>query len=168
MATDIDLGGNNVYANDFVIGAAAGTVSSTSSGATVGLGHAGYWTYFLKGINFNSATTDNKIVITLPSGITTYYVQSVMIWGASHTLTTATASLWTAAGGTGTAICADQAITITSGTANTNLNFQTLTLNTNPAAGTICFTSNPLYFRIGTAEGAAATANVNIIIHPLS
>ena len=148
LSSTIDLRGDDLIVKGISFGSAA-----TS---------APYMKVTLTGVNFNSATTDNAVNITLPTGVTTYKVQSVTVWGANHTLTTATAGLFTTAGGTG-AICADQAMTNTSGTADTALNMQDLTI----ASATTAFTDTSLFFRIGTAEGTAATANVTIILRLL-
>lgn len=158
MATLVDMGGDTLIVNDIQLGAA----SPGTTGVSINTSEA-YVRYTITGVNFNSATTDNPIVLSLPPGTSTYKVQSVSVWGASHTLTTATMSLWTAAGGTGVAICADQALTNTSGTANTALNEQDLTL----ASATTAFTSGTVYARVGTAEGAAATGNVTVVIRIL-
>ena len=176
MAFPVDLGNDTLYVADIVYGdTTPGNLSGTSLTTMLGTDTSSLATlttatttnlaaqrFTITGVNMNAATTDHAITLTLPAGATTYVVDSVSLWGASHTLTTATAGLFTAASGGGTGICADQAITNTSGTANTNLNYQALTLAANDA--TTCFTASPLYFRVGTAEGAAATANVTLTI----
>lgn len=165
-----DLSGLTIICNDQVYGVPSGLGSDGIPTPPTGL-VAGYpmndtIRYVIKGVNFNSASTDNPIAITLPIGSTTYSVNSCFVWGASHTLTTATASLYSGAGATGTAICADQALTPTSGTADTNLNYQEMTRAT--AAANTCFTTAKiLYFRVGTAEGAAATGNVTLVLNLL-
>ena len=65
-----------------------------------------YAPYYANGVvvNFNGANTDTPIAIALPTGFTRYQVVGCIISGASHTLVTATAGLFTAPGGTGTAI----------------------------------------------------------------
>jgi hypothetical protein len=50
-------------------------------------------------VNFNVANTDAQFPVTLPTGFTRYLVTSVRISGASASLTTATAGLFTAASG---------------------------------------------------------------------
>jgi hypothetical protein len=116
------------------------------------------------GINFNSATTDTAITVPLPTGFTRYLVSSVTISGASGTLTTATCGLFTATGGGGVSICADQAITVASASDATNNNAQGLTITDGP---TRSYTAATLQFRIGTAEGSAATATVSLSFTPL-
>jgi hypothetical protein len=116
-------------------------------------------------VNFNSATTDNSITIKLPFGVVNYAIDSIWISKASHTLVTATIGVFTAASAGGQTIAADQAITVTSGTADTNHNTQSLTLTNGT---TECYNDLALFVRIGTPEGAAATADVTIFIKPLT
>lgn len=160
MSYNIDLAGTDLICNSISTGAstpgAAGTKQDIARTPA-------YISVVAKGLNFNQTSTDNSIAFTLPAGTTTYKVEKVTVWGASHTLTTATASLYTAASAGGANICADQALTPTSGTADTALDMQDLTI----ASATTAFTDTPLFFRLGTAEGAAATANVTIILRIL-
>lgn len=102
--------------------------------------------------NLNSATTDTAV--TLLSG--RYIIDKVTVDAASLSLTTATGGVFTAAGGGGTTIAADQALAaLTASTKFKNLTLQAI-------AGTDVFTVGTLYLRCGTAQGAAATANVRI------
>lgn len=169
MSTSIDMGGNTLYVSDLVYGdntpgALSGT-SLTSTLTAVDATNLAYQRFTITGVNMNTATTDHAITITLPAGVTTYAVADIALWGASHTLTTATLSCYTATSASGVEVAADQAITNTSGTANTNLNLQHLSLYTDNA--TTALTSGTLYARVGTAEGAAATANVTVTIQLL-
>jgi hypothetical protein len=116
-------------------------------------------------VNFNSANTDTAITITPPAGVSNYKINGVIIANASASLTTATAGLFTATGGGGTAIMTGgSAITVSSGSANTNNNVQFLSVNN---AVTQSFSLSTLYFRVGTAQGSAATGSVIIYIWPL-
>lgn len=162
MANYIDNGGQDIVCNDVVVGVSASAGQNpTGGGAGVSPpgGAQASVKYTLRGLNFNSATTDNPLTLNFPTGAKNYVVDFVYITNASHTLVTATVGVFSGAGGTGTTIAADQAITVTNGTANTALNTQALTLS--PAA-TIAFNYNTLYVRIGTPESAAATADVTI------
>lgn len=120
----------------------------------------------LRGVNFNSANTDTAATVVLPSGFARYAVASVKIVNASATLTTATVGMFSAAAAGGTPIVASgSAVTVSSAAANTNNNMQTLT----PAnAATQSFNFASLFFRVQTAEGSAATADVIIEVVPLS
>jgi hypothetical protein len=116
------------------------------------------------GINFNSANSDNAIAIPLPTGFTRYRVQQVVISGASHSLTTATCGLFTAASGGGVAVVASaSAITVSATADATANNLQSLAA----ASSTTSFRAGTLYFRVQTAEGAAATGDVTIFYQPL-
>jgi hypothetical protein len=116
-------------------------------------------------VNFNSANTDTTIPIVLPAGVTNYLVKSVRLANASASISTATFGLFSASGGGGTAImAAGQAITVTSAAANTNNNAQTATPAT---SNTQSYNFANLFFRVGTAQGSAATADVIIEIVPL-
>jgi hypothetical protein len=158
--TPQNFGGSDIFCNDVVVGV---TEALASTGQPTGGGQNGA-KYSVRSVNFNAAATDNILLLPLPTGAKNYTVSGVYITNASHTLTTATLGVFSAAGGTGTTIAADQAITVTNGTANTALNTQALTLS--PAA-TIAFNYGSLYVRVGTAEGAAATADVTVILNYL-
>ncbi len=160
MSYNIDLSGTDIICNSISTGASTSGTAGTAAGA---LSDKALISVVKKGIDMNSATTDTTIAITLPTGITTYKVHSVEVWGANHTLITATAGLFTAASGGGVAIVSNGAVNNTSGTDATALNTQSLTL----ASATTSFTATTLYFRVGTAEGAAATANVTITLRIL-
>lgn len=122
----------------------------------------------LTGINFNAANTDNQLVIPYPPTYTRFVVIAAFISGASQTLTTATCGLFTATGGGGAGVVATgTAITVNTAAANTNNNCQSLTI---VDGGTLAYslaTVPALYFRVQTAEGAAATATVTVFIRPL-
>ena len=122
--------------------------------------------FVARGVDFNSANTDTEIPITLPAPFTRYAVNAVRISHASHTLTTATAGLFSLAAGAGTAIVTGgSAITVASGTAEAANSTQSMTVNN---AGTVAYDASSLFFRVGTAEGAAATADVIIVLSLLS
>jgi hypothetical protein len=119
-------------------------------------------------VNFNSANTDTELTITLPTGFTRFIVNRLYIFGASGTLSTSTVGLFTNTGGAGTTIQANTANTITTASDGTTNNI----MNTAIAfVGSFVSASlpvpNKLYFRVGTAQGVAATANVILIYVPL-
>ncbi len=117
-------------------------------------------------VDFNAGNTDTVFPVALPAGITRYLVDSVRISGASHTLVTATAGLFTAAAGAGVAIVTGaSAITVATAAEDTNNNAMAFTVNN---LNTQSYDAPNLYFRVGTAEGAAALATVTIVIRPLS
>lgn len=158
----VNFSGQTLVVNDIIMG-----IQSPLGSSQVGNPSASISNIKIKmtGINFNSAASDNIITFTLPPAIKRYVVDSVYINNASHTLATATLSVRTGAGGTGATIAADQAITVTATATDTANNVQALTLT---GANTMAYNDTTLYFRVGTAEGAAATADVIIILKLLS
>jgi hypothetical protein len=116
--------------------------------------------FSVSGVNFNSANTDNAVTIAFPTGATSYRVLEVRISNASASLSTSTWGLFSATGGGGTAVfAAGQTNTITTASANTNNNG----LSAAPAtSGTQFYNFTTLYFRVGTAQGSAATGDVLI------
>lgn len=162
MASFLNNGGEDILCMDVIVGATTAGAQNPSAGGNLQSppgGAMGLVKYTLRGINFNSATTDNAISLLFPTGAKNYVVDKIYITNASGTLTTATVGVFSAASAGGTTLAADQAITVTSGTANTALNTQALTLS--PAA-TICFNFKQMFIRIGTPQGVAATADVTI------
>lgn len=103
-------------------------------------------------VDLNSATSDNAVTVEA----TRYRIDKVTFDNASINLTTATAGVFSAAGGGGTTIAADQALSAL--TAATK--FDDLTLGA--GVGTDVLTAGTLYIRCGTAQGAAATADCYI------
>lgn len=104
----------------------------------------------LTAADLNVGTSDNAITMRSAR----YRLDKLTVEDASVNLTAATAGLFTAAGGGGTTLAADQALSAL--TASTK--FKDLTLQS--VAGTDVLTAGTLYFRVGTPQGVAATANV--------
>lgn len=117
------------------------------------------------GVNFNSANTDTAITIALPTGYTRWRLNGCNITGASGSLTTATAGIFTGAGGTGVTLSADTALTVSTASENTNNNCQGMNIIN---GGTTSLTVTTIYFRVGTPQGVAATANLFIFVIPVS
>ncbi len=116
-------------------------------------------------VNFNSGNTDTTVTINVPAGVTRYRIHSITISGASHDISTATCGVFTSSGAGGTAIVTSgTTITVTATAESTNNNMQTLTVNNQ---STLSYSNTSLFFRVQTAEGAAATANVHFFIQPL-
>lgn len=119
-------------------------------------------------VNFNSANSDTSLPIALPPGYTRYRINQIIISGASASISTATWGLFTAAGGGGTAIsAAGQTISVTTASENTGNNMLVVapaTINQNLQS----FNAATLFFRVGTAQGSAATATVTVTYTPVS
>lgn len=119
-------------------------------------------------VNANSVG-DTAIAINCPTP--NYRISSVVIQnvGTTASLTTAQFGIFTATGGGGTAIsAAGQVLTaLTSNTTGANGAVLNHVPATNPTAVWTVASNSTLYFRITTAQGAAATLRVYVIIHPL-
>lgn len=126
----------------------------------------GLYSTSVTGVNFNAANTDTAIVIpALPSGVTRIYPFRVNITHASQTLTTATFGVHSQTAAGGAAIIADAtAITISSASDAAANNAQTVaTAATTSLIAASLATPNTIYFRVGTAQGSAATADVEFV-----
>lgn len=121
------------------------------------------YTYTVKGVNMNSVA-DTTFNIQLPTGFTRFRIHALGITHASADLTAATTvqyGLFTATGGGGTAVITSQNSTISSTAESTNNNAQFLS----PSI-TASLNNSSLFFRVTTAHGSAATADVTLQIQP--
>lgn len=101
-------------------------------------------------IDLNIATSDNAMTVESAR----YRIDKVTVENASVNVTTATLGVFTAAGGAGTVIAADQVLTALTASSK----FDDITLDA--GTGTDVLTAGTIYARVGTAQGAPATANV--------
>jgi hypothetical protein len=116
-------------------------------------------TYGATGINCNSANTDNLVTITFPPGFTKYQLFRAYAYNPSTSLTTATAGIYTAAAAGGFNLVTTTALSpLTTNAVNTAGASMTFTPN---LSTTGYLTSTTLYFRIGTAQGSAATVDAS-------
>lgn len=131
-----------------------GTGASTAAAARVNLGVlAGYGILgSATAVDLNVANSDNAITMLSAR----YIIDKVTVDNASVNLTAATSGVFTSVGGGGTTIAADQVLSAL--TASTK--FKDLTLQA--VAGTDVFTAGTIYYRVGTQQGSAATANVRV------
>lgn len=133
---------------------------------------AGTLQFTAVGVNFNSGNSDNLIVLSLPTGFTRFRFIEATISNANHTLITATCGVFTAAATGGVALVTAGTTITVSATADAAANNEQILAPTT-AANTTSFvaaslsTANTLYFRVATAEGAAATGDVTLLIRPL-
>ncbi len=140
---------------------------NTSSGLLTYGGSPGMLEVTATAVNFNSANTDTAITVSLPTGYTRFMVFRATISHASQTLTTATWGLFSTTGGGGLAIVANIACTVSTASDATAANVQANGGATASMVAASLATPNTIYFRVGTAQGAPATADVTITILPL-
>jgi hypothetical protein len=110
-------------------------------------------------VDFNVGSTDTPLNVVFSPGHTRYMVTSASVSGASASLTSSTVGIFTAPGGTGVTIAANQAVTVsTSNESTANNMFQPALTNQNITS----FTAPTLYVRVGTPQGSAANASVTV------
>jgi len=119
-----------------------------------------------------NTVADTTVTFTLPNGHTRYRLGAIVLVNTSNTasLTTAQIGVFTGAGGTGTAI-------VTGGTSLAAVTTNAATTNaatiqfTQAVGATAYFTTNPIFFRVTTGQGAAAnqaTVTVTLQFVPVS
>jgi len=104
-----------------------------------------------------NTVADTTVTFTLPNGHTRFRLGAIVLINTSSTasLTTAQVGVFTGAGGTGTAI-------VTGGTSLAAVTTNAVTTNaatiqfTQAVGATAYFTTNPIFFRVTTGQGAAA------------
>jgi hypothetical protein len=139
-----------------------GTGATSASGAQKNLA-IGALIVSAQSVNANSVA-DTALTVPLPSGFTKYRVNRITALNPSISLTTAQAALYTAAAAGGVAVASPQALSgLTTNSASTSGNAIDLSL---ALAAPTFFTAATLYFRITTAQGAAATVDVVLEIQP--
>jgi hypothetical protein len=129
----------------------------------------------VRGVNLNPTNevgapapdTDTVIAISLPQGMSIYRIVEVVVGNPSAIPSgSVRVGIFTAALQGGIAIVAEQALSgITTISQNTTGNAMTLTLSL-PSITT--FNAPSLFLNVGAVNGAALTADFNIVIAPLS
>jgi len=112
------------------------------------------------GVNVNSVA-DTPVQLILLAGCN-FIVQAVDVNNASISLTTAAVSVWSGAAGTGVNIVTTGATNLAGATAPTKNVPLTLAATANTTVFNQTTQANVLYFKVDTAQGAAATADVYI------
>jgi len=107
------------------------------------------------GTNLNAI---GDTTILMPTNISRFLVTGCYITNCTTSLTVARASVWAGAGATGDNFAADQALSGITGTAT-----QLFQLTMTALAGTKTQSGPQVYFRVGTAQGSAATGDVYIL-----
>ena len=131
----------------------AGVVQGYAAGSFSTAGIGGYGLIgILRGVNMN-ITTDNTIPMTAAS----YNLRRITMTNASISLTTAAGGIYTAAskGGTAVVAAAQTYAALTSATV-------TLDLTIAAAGQNVITAANPLFLNLTTAQGAAATSDIYI------
>lgn len=120
---------------------------------------------FAQNVNFN-AIADTTLTLVLPSGVTNYFVQGLVIENngtlANLAGSTARYGLFTAAAGGGTAL-------IASGTVFTGLSSNAIN---NAGSGVTvavpgAWNTTPLFFRVTASAGSTSSGNVYLYIQPI-
>lgn len=102
------------------------------------------------------STTGDKATMPVAPQVAKYLVTGVILTNCGTSMTTGFAGLFSASGGGGTALAANQALSALTGTTT-----QALQLTMAAAAGTTAITSANLFLRVGTAQ-AGATCDVSV------
>lgn len=121
----------------------------------------------IRAANLNQTSTDllgpdgvAGVAVPYPTGFTRFKVNGVFVSHASTSLTTVTLGVFSAAGGTGTTIVTDAALSgITTASENTAANQIAMSL---VSLATTSFNGARVFPRVGTAQGAAATADITV------
>lgn len=155
-------GATNAFAGQTI---ASATWDAIFTDIQTALSHSqGVRVFAARTVNFNpSVAVDVAVSITMPTAV--YQVDKVIIANANHSLSAAAVGLYTAIGGGGATIVTSQTLTITTSLPDNANSAMTLVLNA--AEPTFGHTNSSLQFRIITAEGAAATADVILYLRPL-
>lgn len=112
------------------------------------------------GVNLN-AVADTPVQLQLLPGAN-FLIDGVDVNNASTSITTAAASVWSGAAGTGVNIVTTGATNLNSLTSATKNLPMTLAATAQTTVFNQATQSNVLYFKVDTAQGAAATADVYI------
>ena len=115
------------------------------------------------GANVNQTNTDIAIPLLLLANAN-FVVTAIYVNNASISLTTATFGVFNQTGGSGTALVTAGAVLSALTSATVNLSATLVAAGTTNVVlnGGTLGTPNTLYFRVGTAQGAAATCDVYI------
>lgn len=112
------------------------------------------------GVNLNSAADTAVALILLPGA--NFLIHAVDVNNASTSITTATASVWSGAAGTGVNIVTTGVTNLNSLTAATKNLPMTLAATAQTTVLNQTTQANLLYFKVDIAQGGAATADVYI------
>lgn len=122
------------------------------------------YTVVARTVSLSTSTTDLAVSIPLPGGSSNFLIDGIRLANATAAVNTATCAVFTAAGGTGTAIVtASTAVTITTSLPGNNNSAQSLTINN---ANTESYNTSPIFFRTGAAT-ATGQVDLFVTVRPL-
>lgn len=177
--TIINTGATNTVTNAMLSNMANSTIKCRTTagtgapedctGANVAAIATSQFLFTTVAIDFNTTNTDYPVTITLPTGYTKFILASIRTvnTGTTASLTTATYGVWTGAGETGTAIVTSGAVlsAITTNAPATNAAYVVSSL---AVGGTAYFNSGTtFYYRMKTAQGAAASGTAIFQLIPI-
>lgn len=141
------------------------TATNSLAGTNVGYG-GNYPTVLIPvgAVDFNSVA-DHAVTVSIPGSAGTYRLNTVVALntGTTASLTTAKFGVFSAAAGGGTALLA--AGQVMTGATTTGVNTTAALVST--AGPNSFYNFSTLYFRITTAQGAAASGSVYLVVQPL-
>lgn len=160
----LPTGATNAFAGQTI---ASATWDAIFTDIQTALGHnLGIRSFVARTVNFNpSVATDNPITVSLTTS--RYLLEKIVLTNATGTLTTAVVGLYTAASGGGVTLVLSTQPNVTTGTNDTAGNLTTLTICTTLSVTNMALNDTTLQFRVITAEGGAATADVILYVRPL-
>lgn len=138
-----------------------GTGTTTVAGENARLS-TGIINVTVTGIDF-STVSEKLITVPLPTGVTRWAFQQGRLYNASTSLAGSFIQLWQLAGGTGTAMSAATAVTVTSSGPNTTASMQQGIVG---STGTY-WNYASFYIRVSTGIGSPATADFTASLVPL-
>lgn len=122
------------------------------------------------GVNFNSANTDTALAIVLPPGYTRFIPWRINFSSPSAVMGTATFGLFSGAGATGIQIYTAGTVAgpfvVGDATAGNAQSLNVSISNISFVAASLT-TANTIFFRVGTAQGSSATADIAFEYFPM-
>lgn len=154
---------NTIKGNNTGSTAAAADLTVSNVQSMIGVGQI----LMSQTVNFNAGNTDTSFAVTLPTGCTRYIMSAVRVSGASASLSTSTAGVFTAAAGGGVALATTQSMTVTTAADATNNNAGALVVNNGSTTSYTLASQPTIFFRVVTPQGTAATATVSVVVTPI-
>jgi hypothetical protein len=163
MGIRTDYGGQDLYVNAIYDGVPFPGLTETNYSFDNPYGSVASRRFVIRGISFNEAPGAQVFASFSFPGYSLFLVNGIYICNASHTLSTAHVSVTIGV----VTVAADQALTVTSASPNTNNNVMSLAL-TNATTTAFDDSNLTIVVTMGTPEGVAATGDIVFIVTPLS